>query len=1062
MDARCRIELLGGLRLVRGEQVITRFRTHASAAVLARLAFSLLPQSREALIEKVWPDADPRTGGVRLSTAMSSLRHQLEPPGVQYGSVLLANRLTVQLNPEAVVTDVAAFERALQDGRDAKTPTDEEAALLRAIGLYRGVLLPEFYQDWILPEQEHLASRYGFACLRLSAICEAQGDQVGAMEHARSAIASDPFDEESHRCLMRLLAQGGHVVEARRLYRNLVRRLREKLGEKVSEPTRLLARRLRQVAEEGHAQAAVSPVPAVLEPDSATQLESVPSPKPTRVDSRLPVQMTRFFGREEEIERIEDMCRPSSAGEEPPDRLLTLLGMGGSGKTRLAIAAAVRLVLPYEGRVWFVPLADVREARLIGDALLSALEVERSAHREPLDQAMDYLDSQSPNRCLLILDNCEHLVDGGAEIILSLLSRAPSVQILATSRRLLGLQAEREFQVGPLPAPAAGDSLSEVAKSPAVRLFVDRAQRVRPDFQLTERNAAAICGLCQSLEGIPLAIELAAGRAQVMTAQQMVAQLDHRFDLLSTHRRDAIDRHRSLRAALGWSFGLLSPELQRLFARLSVFRGGWTAEAVEAVCLPLSANWSDEAGEIYLPDSLSHLAEASLILVEESGEQNRFRMLETLREFAAEKLPSDERDELSRRHADFFVKVAEEASLNLEGPRQAEWMDRLADDYDNLRAAMERPLDVQIGLRIGGALWRFWMTRGLLSEGRHQLSRLLALPSAAPRTTYRATALYCNGVLAAIMNDHEQSVAQLEESLQISRELNDARGAASTLNSLAVSDLNRGRFAEARKLFAEVVVLAGDADAHFLAATARANLGMVLWNQGEYAEARSVFEECLAFHRTTDSLVGMSQVLNNLGGLSIDQGDYSAARPYCEEALSLNRRLGYRHWEAINLGNLGNAALGLGDYDAAVAYQEQSLHIHQDIGSRNGLAVNCVDLGRIAEARGDLTTALSHLRAGLGIASEVAEPSAIVDAMEGLAQVAAAHDHVQAVRHWGFVERIREEIKAPLAASRRERASLSIDIVHAALGDAAFFRAWQEGREMTMEQAVAYALGKSA
>lgn len=403
-------------------------------------------------------------------------------------------------------------------------------------------------------------------------------------------------------------------------------------------------------------------------------------------------------------------------------RILTLTGMGGSGKTRLAVEAARDLLDNFNGAIYFVSLADLRDARLIADTLLKALSLSRIANSEPLAQAAVKL-SEQPS--LLIFDNFEHLLAEGSLVVRELLERVPSLVCLITSRQPLGISGEQEFPVSPLPIPAVTDAPETLLGCGSVQLFLDRAQAVRPDYQITQANTEAMAQLCRHLEGIPLAIELAAAQAKVLTPSQMLGQLARRFDFLVSRRRDAIKRHRTLRSAIDWSHQQLAPELQRFFAGLSVFRGGWEIAAAETVC--------EESGAA---DYLMKLQENSFIVVEEYAGTMRFRMLETVREYAEQRLSETERTELLRRHADFFLQLAETAEPELGKLEQAEWLKRLEAEHDNIRAALEcckADEKCADGLQLASSLLRYWTGNGHPNEGRDFLEYFLTRSDDVPK-----------------------------------------------------------------------------------------------------------------------------------------------------------------------------------------------------------------------------------------------------------------------------------------------------------------------------------------
>lgn len=682
MDARWRICLLGGLRVEGGDRVLTRFRTQKAGVLLAYLAYHLQrPHLREQLIEMLWPESELGAGRNNLSKELYALRQALEPPGVPRGRVLTADRALVRLNPEVVTTDVAAFEAALNSAECSESPTERASHLAEAVEGYGGELLPGYYADWVLQEREWLAERYFRALSQLLADLETTGDLSRALEYARRGIRADPLREEAHRDLMRLFGAVSQPAAALRQYHELKRLLKQELDAEPSPKTQALARKLTALAEGG------TPGDQIAEAVGGGELHSVAtglSSLPTNTEAgdvptdlsralpgppRLPAWLTRFFGREAEVAHLRAMLVAEQR------RLVTLTGSGGSGKTRLAVEVARGLVEAFQGAVWFVSLADLSDARLIGESVRDALRLPRSPSVEPLEQVAAALGRQP---ALLLLDNFEHLLAQGVALVRDLLERVETLTVLVTSRQRLDLAGERELAVLPLPIPRIAGSLEELIRCESVQIFIDRAQAVRSEFEVTPANARAVAELCRRLEGIPLAVELAAARAQVLTPAQMLAQIADRFDLLVSWERDVPARHRTLRTALDWSYQLLLPQLKQFFARLSVFRGGWTAKAAAAVC--------EEPKTL---EYLEVLRECSLVVAEERAEEMRFQMLETLREYAREQLTPEEQAGLEQRHAAHYMALAEQAMPELHGPAQGRWLERLEQEHDNLRVAME-------------------------------------------------------------------------------------------------------------------------------------------------------------------------------------------------------------------------------------------------------------------------------------------------------------------------------------------------------------------------------------
>jgi predicted ATPase/DNA-binding SARP family transcriptional activator len=1021
MNALWRIELLGSLRATHGDRVVTQFRTQKAGSLLAYLAFhSRHPHPREALLELLWPELDLDASRNNLRFVLHSLRQLLEPAGTPAGSVLLADRSTVSLRPEAFTSDVAELEAALAAAGRAVEPAERAELLRPAVELYRGELLPGAFEPWVLTARQQVAESYLGALEQLAAALEQIGDLERAIVVARRAVAADPLREEAHCHLMRLYAAAGQPAATLRQYQELERLLQEELDETPSAATRALAEELRRsaravivargtpsapTADRRRPTAGRAPVgPAPPPSDQRRPLEAPAGPsgdpalavggRPSAVGT-LPLQFTRFFGREEEIARLTGTLRI------PETRLVTLTGPGGSGKTRLAIAAAGRLPAEFAGAVWFVPLASLTEARLIPDAILGALGLSRSGAVEPLEQVVGALQGR---RALLVLDNFEQLVEEGAPLLLGLLARAPELTCLVTSRERLELAGEQELIVLPLPTPRmpAARSRSAEAAAPSgpngtlaalmgyasVQLFADRARAARPEFRLTLENAGEVATLCDRLEGLPLAIELAAAWAAMLTPGQMVSRLERRFELLVSLRRDLPARHRTLWATLEWSYQLLSPALQRFFGQLSVFRGGWTLEAAQAVC--------DE------PQALAHLRrlqESSLVVVEEAGGAMRYCLLETLREFAAEQLAPEEHAELGRRHAEFFLALAERAGLEWAGVAQGEWLERLDAEHDNLRAALawsqSAAGNLDLGMALGGAMGWFWIARGYLTEGREQSARLLALERR-PRSL------------------------QAPEAPHPSPE---------------------GRVVRARLL---------------------GGAGLLSGEQGDYEAAREYCQESLALYRQAGNEKGIAAALLHLGAVVREQGDLEAARAYFEEAVTIQRRTGAQGGIAVALANLGTVDLCQGNAEAARPLFEESRALYAQLRDKRGESWALHNLAMIARQSGDLASGYILEEQSLALRSELGDRQGIATCLTGFAEQARAEGQPErAARLLGAMEAVSGAIGHALTRHERALYEREVAAVRAALGEEGIAAARAAGRALTVEQAVAEALGRA-
>jgi predicted ATPase/DNA-binding SARP family transcriptional activator len=678
----------------------------------------------------------------------------------------------------------------------------------------------------------------------------------------------------------------------------------------------------------------------------------------------LPLALTRFFGRERELTRLDTLLAS------PETRLVTLTGMGGTGKTRLALEVARRQSeAPTARAVCFAPLADLTNAALLPNALRDALRLPAAAAEvDPLEQVAGALSGR--RRPLLVLDNFEHLVEGGTRILEALLGRLPELTCLVTSRRWLDLSFERQFAVSPLPIPPDGrdQSPERLIGNASVQLFLDRAQAVKPDFQVTPANANVLARLCRRLEGIPLALELAAARALMLPPAQMLAQLDAsartgdtgasaRFEILTSRKRDLPARSRTLRAALDWSYHLLEPETQRAFTALSVFHGSWTVEAAEAVM-----------GNVVAPGAMGNLLaelRACSLVQEEvtadaaAGGPNRFRMLETLREYASGQLTREERAERERRHALFYLSLAEHAAQAFTARQTDQFRGWLDADRENLHGALDwtiRTQETELGLRLSGALWWFWTMRGHAAEGRERLTQVLALDERAPvrtpeRAASRARAQGCAALLALAQHDYAAARSLLEAALETWRARGDWQGVAATLNSL-------GSAAQA---------------------------------QGELAAARAFFEESLRLWRENDGPRGAAIALNNLAEVWLSQGELTRAQAACVEACVICRENGYRGTRAWSLHIQGRIAQAHGDPAAARKLLEEGLVLRRAAGAKPGIAESLFSLGQLAHDQGDLAAARARFSESLALRREMNDLRGIAACLEELTRLASAH-----------------------------------------------------------------------
>ncbi|MBI3975661.1 MAG: tetratricopeptide repeat protein [Armatimonadetes bacterium] len=757
----------------------------------------------------------------------------------------------------------------------------------------------------------------------------------------------------------------------------------------------------------------------------------------------LPVQLTSFIGREVEMAEVKRLLQTA--------RLLTLTGTGGCGKTRLALHVAADLLEAFGDGVWSVELAPIMDPALVVQTVASALYVREEAGRPLLDTLSDAVRGRS---VLVVLDNCEHLVSACATLTHALLVAGTTLRILATSRERLGVAGEVSYAVPSLSVPDVRRpaSLEDLRRSEAVRLFVERAAMSRRGFQLTEENATAVAEICEALDGIPLAIELAAARVKVLSAEQIAERLEDRFRLLAGGSRTVLPRQQTLQATMDWSFDLLAEKERVLLRRLSVFAGGFTLDSVEAVCA------GDGISQDEVLNVLAHLVDKSLVLVDQQPATPRYRLLDTVRHYALEKLQQSGEAERARiRHRDLCVALAERAEPELAG-RQEVWLNRLETEHDNLRAALKHSLrseDAEAALRLGGALWRFWQVRGYWSEGRQWLEAALAASGRAP-AALRGKVMTGAGVLAQQQGDYEQAKALSEGGMTLQQELGDEQGMAVSLSTLGNVAYHRGDYTAAQQLHEESLSYGRAVGNVHSVAASLVNLAILADHQGTYEKAAALCRESLHLFREADDKRGSGFVLNMLGILASDQGDYTAARPLFEESLGIRRELGDRRGIAASVNNLGLVAREQGDYAAAQALYEESLAIRRELGDKQGIAASLSNLGLIAWWQGDRARARTLCQEGLKLLQALGDKAGIAGSLEGLAMIEP--DPERAARLYGAAEGLRDVLHHPRPPSGRSDYDRQVGALRAALDEQAFAVAWAQGRAMPLEQAIPYAL----
>lgn len=878
MDGRgsLRVSLLGRFEISVGARAIPedRWRLRKAASVVKLLALSR-DQSlhRDQIMDLLWSDLGARAAANNLHQALHIARRTLEPDTTTYRYLpIRGERLTLCPEDPAWV-DADAFVRAAKEARGSSRPS----AYREALDLYSGDLLPrDRYEEWTQRRREELRRTYLDLLFERATVLEERDAFDEAVVSLQEILSREPAHEEAHVRLMRVYARAGQRYSALRQYEHLRKALRCELG---TEP-HAASRYVYEEILAGHVPAPAPTIPGRPSEDSK---------------HNLPGSLTSFVGRECEKEVVERLLSTT--------RLLTLTGAGGSGKTRLAQEVARELTDAYTDGVWFVELAPVTEGSLVTGTVAEALEVREEPDR-PLDTTL--VDALREKNILLLLDNCEHLVEDVARLAELLLRSCPGLKILATSREILGAAGEVSWQTPPLSKPdmARRDTTEELEGYESVRLFVQRARYRNPAFVLTRQNAAAVVEICGRLEGIPLAIELAAARVG-FSVHEIASRLDDSLKLLTTGNRTATPRQRTLRGALDWSHDLLSEPERVLFRRLSAFAGGWTLKAAEVV------GSGDGIAELEVLDLLSQLVDKSLVLaeVDEDGTV-RYRLLEPLRQYAQDMLrKSDETKIVQLRHACWYLELVEKARGCLQGPEQASWVRLMQKEHANAQAALSWSLEAEpeTALRLTAALGYFWYRYGRVIEGRHWLEAVLAQTGGVESAT-RAKTLRLAGVLSEESGLYERAEKLHEHGLTLYRRLENGEGVAASLTSLGALAYAVGDLERAVMLTQESLVIKRELGDERALMSSRNNLGEMMQKTGELAKAQALFEENLESEEILGDEWGTSVSRLNLGILAFEQGDPDRSEKLLLEALHAFVRLGDEDASTECLDSLAGAA----------------------------------------------------------------------------------------------------------------------------------------------------------
>jgi len=956
----------------------------------ALLAMLLLdankPLSSGRLIDDLWAGRPPATATKVLQAYVSQLRRLLGEEAIATGP----SGYRLGVGPGEL--DLHRFEHLVSAAAGAD-PAAAAARLRQALALWRGAPLVDFaYEPWAQLEIRRLSELHLRALqdrIEADLALGLAAELVGELE---LLTAEHPLQERFHAQLMLALYRSNRQAEALEVYRQARRTLVAEMG---IEPGPALRRLEGEILRQ--------------DPDLDLTSRQPGEPRQAQPAAGLPHQSTSFVGRHRELPEIRRLLAS------PDVRLLTLTGAAGTGKTRLAVEAAVGLEAEFPDGIVFVELGPISDPEMVASTIADVFAVSERQGRGPTEMVVAYLQRR---RMLLVLDNFEQLL-AATPVVTELLAGAPQLKILVTTRAPLELGEERIRDVPALGLPDASVlDVERLRRIEAVRLFVDRARGARPEFELSAANAAAVAELCKRLDGLPLALELAAARVKVLPVDAILDRVDRSLAVLKAQPGAALpERHRTLSAAIAWSYALLSAGERELFTSLGIFVGGFSLDGAEAV---------GDAPSPDVADLVESLLNNSLLRTERSAAgEPRFGMLETIREYARERLTeSAELETVRGRHARFYLELAEEAEQALRGPDQVRWLERLDADRDNIRAALRWAIETgetEVGLRSGAALWRYWQLRGFEAEGRETLEQLLAQGSGSRAA--RAMAQSRVASLAYMQGDLNALRRFGEESLPVLRELGTDQEVANILAVLGQSALAQGDAERGRTLTVEGLELARRSGDLSTQAMLLANAGVALAALGELDEAERMLDESVRRAREVGNIRGIGNWLRCLGGIALARGDYERARPLFEESLAILRSLADSLGMAQSLAHVALVAVERGAGGVARQLLEESISLGRDSGPRPGFAPSlevlarlAVDDGRPARAARLYALASSHRDSFGGTLMEVGWPDA-----------------------------------AP-----------QIDRIRGTLGEEAFAEAWDEGRAMTFAESTAYALEEAA
>jgi predicted ATPase/DNA-binding SARP family transcriptional activator len=1005
----------------------------------ALLAILLINANRvvgtHRLIELLWGDEPSETVNNTLQVSVSQLRKVLEPDHVRGTPhrVLVSQEPGYLLRVSPAELDLGRFEQLRDDAKRARLDShlDVAAAALReALTLWRGPPLADLALEPFAIAEVSRLKELGLQTtedrIEADLALGRHADLIGELE---ALVAEHPLRERLRGQLMLALYRCGRQAEASDLFHKTREALVEGLG---MEPGPELQKLFKAILNQSPSLDVAPAVAIRREPRT----------------NNLPLQLTSFVGRVQEMADVRRLLSQS--------RLVTVTGAGGVGKTRLAIQIANQLCDDYRDGVWLVELAPVAAPGALPQAVMAVLGIREQAGRPLIETLTDYLQERE---MLLVLDNCEHVVEASAQLVASLLQKCPDLHILTTSREALGVGGELPWRVRSLSVPDAVSlpSAESVSEYEGVALFVDRASSPVGSFVLNNENAGLVAAVCQTLDGIPLAIELAAAKLKVLSLAQIAERLSDRFRLLTGGSRTAMPRQQTLRAAIDWSYDLL-PEAQQATLRwLSVFVGGISLDAAEAVC---AVEGEIEAADVI--DLLAELVAKSLLLVDNERSVARYRLIETVRQYGREKLfEAGEAERVRDRHRSYFQLLAEQGDPELRGKNQAAWLERFEMEHDNLRGALAWSLErgeTDPSLRLAGAMGYFWRQRGHRSEGLSWLQR--ALSRSAGSSQPRARALLWAAGLTCDTSDYAQGAILGSESLAISTEVGDQWGEGYATQILGAVEIRTDRFDRGLALFDKSLDAFRRAGDPWGVAFAFYSKGFASWATGDYEKAREQLHEGLALFRQVGDGHRIAASQQVLGYVQLCLGNYQGASDLIDESLDLLRRMDKEGY-AWSLNYLGIVARCLKDYDRAAQLLEQCFTHFRELNHRQAIGYSLCEIGIVATLQGDLSRAETSLKDGLELSYAVNDKVATAKVLEAMAAMLVERGQFdRAARLLGSAAALRTTIEAPIEPFELEGHQRLIAAIRKELGEASFGTAWTKGEVMPLEEVVSRALSE--